>query len=117
VYGIVHGGTFHYYQSGFDPAWRSKSPGLVLVGETFRDAMASGLQRYDFLHGTEEYKADWVSKQRKTCSLRLWPRGGKGAWLSRSEQASRAVRKAARSVLPEAWVESLRRLRRRAAQA
>ncbi|MFL5319440.1 MAG: GNAT family N-acetyltransferase, partial [Myxococcaceae bacterium] len=37
VYGIIDRGVFSYFQSGYDPEWRNKSVGLVLVGETFRD--------------------------------------------------------------------------------
>ena len=48
------------------PAWRDSSVGLVLVGETFKDAIGPGLREYDFLRGTETYKSDWVSKRRGT---------------------------------------------------
>ncbi len=113
VYGIVHRGKFIYYQSGYDPAWRPRSVGLVLVGETFRDAIESGLGEYDFLRGTEAYKGDWVTCERKTLALRIWPKGGKGAWLSRAEEASRAVRNVAKRVLPSAVVTAVRRRRLR----
>src|SRR5262249_52083964 len=89
VYGLRHRDRFWYFQSGYDPAWRDKSVGLVLVGETFRDALAEGCREYDFLHGTESYKADWVSKQRRTVSVRVYRKGGRGAWLSRQEKIAR----------------------------
>lgn len=116
VYAILHRDKFIYYQSGYDPAWRSKSVGLVLVGETFRDSLAAGLSEYDFLHGTEAYKADWTSRQRKTVALRIHQGEGRGAWLDRAEEAGRALRGLARSVLPARAVEGIRRLRRRHGQ-
>jgi len=51
VYGIVRGGTFLYYQSGYDPAWAQKSVGLVLLARTVEDAFAEKLEDFDFLRG------------------------------------------------------------------
>ena len=79
VYALIHGGTFYYYQSGMDPAWRSRSVGLVLIGETFADAIRSGLTRYDFLRGEEAYKFDWVSDSRRLVSRRLFAQRSAGA--------------------------------------
>ncbi|WNG22060.1 GNAT family N-acetyltransferase [Cystobacter fuscus] len=113
VYGIVHGGSFIYFQSGYDPAWRNRSVGLVLVGETFRDALEAGLTDYDFLRGTETYKSDWTTKQRRTVSLRILSPGGDGEWFVRREQGMRQVREVAKRLLPQDAVERVRRLRRR----
>jgi CelD/BcsL family acetyltransferase involved in cellulose biosynthesis len=110
VYGIVYRGEFIYFQSGYDPAWRDKSVGLVLVGETFKDAIEGGLTGYDFLRGTETYKSDWTTQERRTVALRF--AHGKGTWLGREERVARAVRDAARKVLPSRVVEQLRRVRR-----
>lgn len=115
VYGLVHGGSFIYFQSGYDPEWRNRSVGLVLVGETFKDAIAEGLTEYDFLRGTETYKSDWVTKQRRTVSLRVHAAKGTGRWYTRSEETARRARNAAKQVLPTRLVESIRRLRRKRA--
>jgi CelD/BcsL family acetyltransferase involved in cellulose biosynthesis len=112
VYGIVHRDTFIYYQSGRDPEWQSKSVGLVLVGETFRDSIDVGLREYDFLRGVEPYKSDWVTKERKTVGVRVYKRGGLGAWLTRSEKASRTFRRTLKKALPGKVVDLLRRGRR-----
>ena len=115
VYGILHQGRFIYFQSGYDPAWRSKSVGLVLVGETFKDALAAGFTEYDFLRGTESYKSDWTTKQRRTVALRIHPAKGPGAWLTRSEEAARVTRNAFKQLLPQGMVEQVRRYRRKRA--
>ena len=111
VYALLHRGKFIYYQSGYEPAWKDKSVGLVLVGETFRDSLAARLVEYDFLRGTEAYKADWTSHERRTVALRIFPREGRGAWLDRLEAAARYARQVARRVLPARVVQELRRLR------
>jgi CelD/BcsL family acetyltransferase involved in cellulose biosynthesis len=113
VYGILHRDSFIYFQSGYDPAWRNRSVGLVLVGETFKDAIEAGLTEYDFLRGTESYKSDWTTQQRRTVSMRVLSPGGGGEWLVRREEAMKQVREVAKRVLPQDMVERVRRLRRR----
>ncbi|PTL75686.1 GNAT family N-acetyltransferase [Vitiosangium sp. GDMCC 1.1324] len=113
VYGILHRDSFIYFQSGYDPAWRNRSVGLVLVGETFRDAIEAGLTEYDFLRGTESYKSDWTTQQRRTVAIRVLAPGGGGEWLVRREESLRQVREAAKRVLPRDLVERVRRFRRR----
>ncbi|MCY1077491.1 GNAT family N-acetyltransferase [Archangium lansingense] len=113
VYGILHQDKFVYFQSGYDPAWRNRSVGLVLVGETFRDAIEAGLTEYDFLRGTESYKSDWTTQQRRTVSVRVLSPGGGGEWLVRREETMRQVREVAKRVLPQDMVERVRRFRRK----
>ncbi|MCP3143337.1 GNAT family N-acetyltransferase [Pyxidicoccus xibeiensis] len=115
VYGILHRDSFVYFQSGYDPEWRNRSVGLVLVGETFRDAIESGLTEYDFLRGTETYKSDWVTKQRRTVSVRVHGQAWAGQWFTRSEELARGLRNGAKAVMPDTLVEKVRRLRRRKA--
>jgi CelD/BcsL family acetyltransferase involved in cellulose biosynthesis len=115
VYGIIHRGTFIYYLSGYDPAWASKSVGLVLIGETFKDSLAAGLHAYDFLSGSESYKADWTTQQHQTIALRIHPTHGVGGWLTREEHARQAVRTFMKKNLPVGWTEKLRHLQHRLA--
>ncbi|MCL5967005.1 MAG: GNAT family N-acetyltransferase [Deltaproteobacteria bacterium] len=58
AYQIEHNGNLMLYNSGFDPAYRAASPGLILVARCIEDAIARGLRGYDFLRGTERYKYD-----------------------------------------------------------
>ncbi|HYI02577.1 GNAT family N-acetyltransferase [Hyalangium sp.] len=113
VYGILYRDTFIYYQSGYDPEWRNRSVGLVLVGETFKDAIESGLTEYDFLRGTETYKSDWTTKQRRTVAVRIHATQGAGRWFTRREELARDAREIAKRLLPDTTVERIRRLRRR----
>jgi len=113
VYGIRYRDTFVYYQSGYDPEWRNRSVGLVLVGETFKDAIEAGLTEYDFLRGTETYKSDWTTKQRRTVAVRVHSTHGAGRWFTRHEELARGAREVVKRLLPDTTVERLRRLRRR----
>ncbi len=115
VYAIVHRRKFIFYQSGYDPEWRSKSVGLVLLGETFRDCIDTGLAEYDFLRGTEPYKLDWTTQQRRTVAVRIFEPGSAGDWWDRQQRLGTAARGIAKQALPARWVEAIRIRRRRAA--
>jgi CelD/BcsL family acetyltransferase involved in cellulose biosynthesis len=112
VYGLEVKGRFFYYQSGYDPAWSARSPGLVLVGKTVEDAYARGLSDYDFLRGSEAYKLDWASDRRETCSLRVHAPSLRAGTAALAREAWRGARGVAKALAPErAWL-ALRRLRR-----
>jgi len=112
VYGIEVGRRFHYYQSGYDPAWAPRSPGLVLVGRTIEDAYARGLTDYDFLRGTEPYKLEWAWDRRETCTVRVHAPSLRAGTAALAREAWRGARRAARAVAPRAAWEALRRARR-----
>lgn len=111
VYGVVHGGKFLYYQSGYDPAWASKSVGLVLLARTVQDAYAEGLHEFDFLRGNEAYKAQWARAERWTIQMRLW-RGSRGKAVRAAQQAAVFARESVKAALPRAALEAARRARR-----
>ncbi|MFL5343837.1 MAG: GNAT family N-acetyltransferase [Hyalangium sp.] len=111
VHALRHGGTFSYYNAGYDPAWQSKSVGLVLVGTTFQDAIAEGHREYDFLRGTEPYKLEWTTQVRRTARIQIWRPGGPGAWVAHAERLGQQTRRVLRSVLPARALSALRRIR------
>lgn len=49
-------GSVALYNSGFDPAHASLSPGIVLLAHVIKDAIERGFARFDFLRGEEPYK-------------------------------------------------------------
>jgi CelD/BcsL family acetyltransferase involved in cellulose biosynthesis len=112
VYGIELARRFYYYQSGYDPAWAARSPGLVLVGRTVEDAYARGLSDYDFLRGTEAYKLDWAGDRRETCTLRVHAASLRAETAVLARDAWRGARGVARAVAPDRVWQALRRVRR-----
>jgi len=115
VYGLELSGRFYYYQSGMDPEWSERSPGLVLIGKTVEDAYARHLSDYDFLRGTEPHKLDWASDRRETCTLRLRASGLRSEAGAAAEEVFRMAHDAARAIAPERMWSALRRMRRAAA--
>jgi CelD/BcsL family acetyltransferase involved in cellulose biosynthesis len=113
VYGLEVGKTFFYYQSGYDPEWSARSPGVVLTGRTVEDAYARGLAYYDFLRGEEAYKLDWAADRRETCAVRVRAPTLAARAVDALDGAGRTARGLARALVPAATWATLQRARRR----
>lgn len=59
IYAMAWGKSCYFYQSGFDPAYKSLSPGTLLVADAIRRSIDEGLEVFDFLRGDEPYKRRW----------------------------------------------------------
>ncbi len=112
VYGVVDGGSFYYYQSGYDPDWARRSVGLVLLGRTIEDAFEAKLERFDFLRGSEPYKFEWSNSVRRTELLRIVNRTPAGALWAAQREGDRALRGAARRLAGEQVWGALRKAKR-----
>ena len=108
LYGFLIGRRFFYYQAGFDPSWKGKSVGLVLMAKCIETAIAQGWSEFDFLRGPEEYKSHWTSEQRKTWRLTLAPPGLKNDLYRFLSASSQSARHLVRRLLPASWVERLK---------
>jgi len=58
LFGIEQDGVLAAYNSAVDPGAADLSPGVLLHAHAIRDAIARGLDTYDFLRGDERYKYD-----------------------------------------------------------
>lgn len=56
------GDTCYLYNAGMDPAAAEMSPGITGTAEYFRDRLAAGRRRFDFLRGNESYKYEWGAR-------------------------------------------------------
>ena len=56
VLGFDYRATRYLYNSGYDPAYRSLSVGLLCKVLSIKDAIAQGFSSYDLLKGAETYK-------------------------------------------------------------
>jgi CelD/BcsL family acetyltransferase involved in cellulose biosynthesis len=63
--------TVGLYNSGFDVEMAALSPGIVLLGEIIRDAIARGRRRFDFLRGEEPYKLGFGARLEDLCAIRV----------------------------------------------
>jgi CelD/BcsL family acetyltransferase involved in cellulose biosynthesis len=112
IYGLDDGRRYCYYNSGYDPAWKHASPGLVLLGLSIEDAIKRGVKRYDFLRGTETYKFDWSNATRETVSVLVARRGLPARLFIVHQQMQTTLREAVEALLPERVTGLMRRWRR-----
>jgi len=100
VYGFLRNGKFYFYQSGFEPAFRNSSVGLVALALTIRQAIEEKASEFDFLHGNEEYKFRWARDSRDLKCIDFYPQTLAGSLAMQWNQAARATRRMARYVIP-----------------
>ncbi|MBX6427151.1 MAG: GNAT family N-acetyltransferase [Variibacter sp.] len=70
-YGFSRGRRAYAYCGGFDPAFASLSPGMVLIGHAIEEAVRRGATEFHFLRGRETYKYEWGAKDRWNSRLEL----------------------------------------------
>jgi CelD/BcsL family acetyltransferase involved in cellulose biosynthesis len=58
-YGFRYKNVVYALQAGFDPSEHADSPGFCLKGVMLRALIESGVQKYDFLAGFGQNKAQW----------------------------------------------------------
>ena len=63
------GERIYLYNMGYDPAFRSLSPGIVAVALDIRSAISEGCRYYDFLRGDEDYKYRLGAIPRRTVRI------------------------------------------------
>jgi CelD/BcsL family acetyltransferase involved in cellulose biosynthesis len=100
LYGFRYRRTFYFYQSGFDPAYRKQSVGLVVMGLTIRKALEEGAAEFDLLHGDEGYKSLWARQRRGIGRLEAYPPRARGALQRTVNDAGRGARRLARRAMP-----------------
>lgn len=60
LYAFCYRGVNAYYQSGMNPDFSDYRLGKLLIGHAIRDSIEQGCTVFDFLRGTEPYKALWA---------------------------------------------------------
>ncbi len=111
LYGFRHGDRFAFYQAGYDPDWRQRSVGTVLLGHVVQRCFAEGVAEYDFLRGCEPYKLKWANGERQTVRLRARD----SSWRAKLHDTGRTLywrlREAGKRALPPdtlAWAKRTR---------
>jgi CelD/BcsL family acetyltransferase involved in cellulose biosynthesis len=107
LYGLRHGRTFYFYQSGFDPAYARQSVGLVAMGLTIRQALEEGAAEFDLLHGDEKYKSLWTRQHREIGRLEVYPPRVRGAIQKRAIEFGRGARRLARRAMPRVLADRI----------
>lgn len=85
------GNSYAFYNSGFDPAWSSKSIGTVLTSVAIRQAIEEQADEFDFLLGGEAYKRRFTPDSRPAANAVLTPAFRPISLLVKTENRVRAL--------------------------
>ena len=88
-YGFSDRDTVYFCQCGRDPKWQRQRVGSVLLGLMIRRAIECGFRRFDFLRGSEQYKAQWTGTRSVTWELTVFRRDWRSTWLRALDWAGR----------------------------
>jgi CelD/BcsL family acetyltransferase involved in cellulose biosynthesis len=103
--------TVYDLQGGFDPTFWGSSVGYALRAHVLGQCIRTGVRGYDFLGGTQPYKARWGGQLRNYVNLQFArPRSYGGIYLRAIHGAARG-KEWMRSHLPRRVGDILRRLR------
>src|SRR6185503_20333868 len=112
LYGFVHGDRFAFYQAGYDPEWRQRSVGTVLLGHIVRECFGEARSEFDFLRGTEPYKLKWANGWRETVRLRARDASLRALIHDAGRTAYWRLREAGKRALPDSALDWARRARK-----
>lgn len=91
-----------FYQLGYDPQWSALSPGVAILTENIREAIALGCVEYNFLQGGESYKRHWARRSRRLLQFSLYNRTPAGRYLFVRSKAKDALKNMVRRFVPKA---------------
>ena len=103
LYGFYYQDTYYFYQSGFDLSYQKQSPGQVVLYHAIQDGFNSGIKRFDFLRGDEEYKLKWANGKNQTFNLMV-PRTSKARLALSLAEKKAGLKKSLKNLLKkDSW--------------
>jgi CelD/BcsL family acetyltransferase involved in cellulose biosynthesis len=80
-FALQQDGVHWLLKTGYDPAWRTCSPGKLLRLEMISAAFDAGLRSYEFLGNDEAWKLEWNVRLRERLRLQVFGRTPAGRTL------------------------------------
>lgn len=112
VYGLEKNGVFYLYNTGFNQEWWKLSPGFVLIGHSIEQAIARGIEVYDFLRGDETYKFDWANAQTELVTVNLRRKTAAAFAHGEIDQLWQNLKNFSNAALPDNLAEKLKSYKR-----
>ena len=97
-FAVETSGSFWLFKIGYDEAFASCSPGVLLLVEVIRHAALRGLRTFEFLGGRSPGHRCGPSTSAPTCAIRVYPAGAGGAMALGRDAVSIAGRRLKRLV-------------------
>ena len=91
--GVVHANRFWVLKVGYDPEYQKASPGILLMIEAIKYALAHKLETYELLGTAADWTRVWTEHERESVSLRVYPANIRGAVTFTSDAIAKATRK------------------------
>jgi CelD/BcsL family acetyltransferase involved in cellulose biosynthesis len=99
-YGFRYHNVVYALQAGFDPSEHADSPGFCLKGVMLKDLIESGVQKYDFLAGFGENKAQWNAQLSYYQHVHFARRRSLGGFYLQARYQSKSAKEWVREHLP-----------------
>ncbi|MGH7138858.1 MAG: GNAT family N-acetyltransferase [Pirellulales bacterium] len=93
---VVHQNRYWVLKVGYDPQFQRASPGILLMVESVKAAVAEGLTTYELLGTIEPWIQVWTELERPCVSLRFYPGNWRGAAALAGDLLANARRRMAR---------------------
>lgn len=71
--GFIYNKIFHHYMPTYNPDYSTYGPGNLLIMNMLKESIHKGLDRFDFLRGTESYKTLWTNNNRDLFNAVSYP--------------------------------------------
>lgn len=88
---IVQSAALWVLKVGYDPQFQKASPGILLMVEQIKQAVAEGLACYELLGTVEPWIQVWTEHERKCVSLRAYPANLRGVAALATDAAQKAL--------------------------
>jgi len=85
LYGYIFKNKYLMYSTGINAVYGNYSVGQILVGSYLDYLAASGIDEFDFLRGSEEYKFRWTNTVRRNLCVTVYGKGFAGRYLQALE--------------------------------
>lgn len=88
---VVQSAALWVLKVGYDPQFHKASPGILLMVEQIKQAVAEGLACYELLGTVEPWIQVWTEHERKCVSLRAYPANFRGIAALATDAAQKAL--------------------------
>lgn len=88
--GVVHANRYWVLKVGYDPRYHRASPGILLMVEAIKQAVAEGLDTYELLGTVEPWIQVWTELERPCVSLRYYAANVSGAMALAADAIEKA---------------------------
>ena len=80
-HGFIYENVFYAYNSAFDPAFYTHSPGSLTINYLCQELVNGNISEFDFLNGDQAYKFDWTHLVRRYDRILLFKKDNYGQFL------------------------------------